>query len=101
MTGTDANIIMYSSDYCGHSWTVESFLSEQGIPVELVNIDRDQEARAKLKSLNNGYASVPTLIFPDGTQLTEPSIRELKAKLGIETPGLMDKIRGAFGKDSE
>jgi mycoredoxin len=91
---------MYTSAFCGHSRAVERFMGEQGIPVELVNVDNNPEGRAKLKALNNGYASVPTLIFPDGAQLTEPSLSELRLKLGMEVPGFLEKILGAFGKGS-
>jgi DNA-binding MarR family transcriptional regulator len=49
-------------------------------------------------SLNGGNASVPTLIFPDGTQLTEPSSKELRAKLNIEQPSLSQQLKSIVGK---
>jgi hypothetical protein len=39
------------------------------------------EARERVKTINHGYESVPTLIFPDGSTLTEPSAGELRRKL--------------------
>jgi len=45
---------------------------------------------------------VPTLVFPDGSKLTEPSFGELRQKLAIEPPpGLVDRIRGLIGRDGE
>jgi mycoredoxin len=32
-------------------------------------------------SINNGYRSVPTIIFPDGSMLVEPSLKELGEKI--------------------
>jgi len=87
-------IILYTSRFCGHSLSVEHLLREYDIPVEIVNIDGDAEARARLIELNDGYASVPTLIFPDGTHLTEPSLRRLREKLGIEKASLFDRALG-------
>ncbi len=89
-------IIVYTSRFCGHSWAVVQFFKGQNIPATFINIDANPEARQKLIELNNGCASVPTLVFPDGVQLTEPSTRQLRAKLGLETGGLMQKIRSVF-----
>jgi hypothetical protein len=33
--------------------------------------------------LNGGYRSVPTLVWPDGSKLTEPSEDTLIKKLGV------------------
>ena len=49
------------------------FLDKNEIDVDKISIDGNMVARAELMALNGGYASVPTLIFPDGAQLTEPS----------------------------
>jgi mycoredoxin len=66
--------------------------------VELINIDRNQQARQELMAINGGYASVPTLIFSDGTQLTEPSFGQLRSKLEIETPSVKTRIKRILGK---
>ncbi|HFQ94367.1 MAG TPA: glutaredoxin family protein [Anaerolineae bacterium] len=91
------SIILYASDYCSHSWAVKSFLAEYDVPVTIVNIDDDPQAREQLKAINRGYASVPTLVFPDGRQLTEPSIRQVRAELNLESPGLIDRALGFLG----
>ena len=94
-------ITLYTSRFCAHSLSVEHLLREYDIPAEIVNIDGDAEARARLIEINDGYASVPTLIFPDGTQLTEPTLRRLREKLGIEKASLFDRALGLIvgGKD--
>lgn len=91
-------IVIYTSKFCLHSRIVKRFFEEQEFPVEFINIDGDHEARERVMALNRGYASVPTLLFPDGTQMTEPSMGEIKAKLGIDDPGLVDRLKGALGK---
>jgi lipoprotein signal peptidase len=80
-------IILYASRFCGHSQRVEQFLLERDVVVDIINIDGNPDAREAVKGINNGYASVPTLIFPDGSTLTEPSIQELKRKLNENEPG--------------
>ena len=91
-------VTIYTSYYCLHSRAVVRFLKKNDVPAEIINIDGDHEAREKVMSINRGYASVPTLVFPDGTQLTEPSYKELRAKLNLEKPTLSQRLKGAIGK---
>jgi mycoredoxin len=97
------DITLYVSNWCSHSRSVEKFLENNDISVHKITIDGDDEARAELIKINDGYASVPTLVFPDGSRLTEPSLNQLRHKLGVESqPGLMGRIRGVLGgKDAE
>ena len=93
-------ITLYTSNWCAHSMSVEGFLDKNDITVAKINIDGDQEARERLIEINNGYASVPTLIFPDGSKLTEPSFGQLREKLNMEpSPGVVDRIRSLIGRD--
>ncbi len=56
-------------------------LDEADIEYEYVNIYADEAARERVRQINRGYESVPTLVFPDGSTLTEPSRNELQARL--------------------
>jgi len=95
-------ITLYTSNWCAHATSVEGFLEKYDIPVKTINIDRDREARERLIEINGGYASVPTLVFPDGSKLTEPSFGELREKLSIEPPtSVVDRIKGLIGRDRE
>ena len=90
---SDTPITLYTSSLCSHAWAVERFMEKNDIPVTIIRIDQDLEAREQLIEINNGYASVPTIVFPDGTHLTEPSFGALRAKLGMENPGLVARIK--------
>ena len=79
--------------------SVERFLDRNDVVVEKINIDGDSEAREELIRLNGGYASVPTLLFPDGTRLTEPSFSQIRKKMEMEPPpSLVSRIKSAFGQ---
>lgn len=96
------SIILYTSRWCAHSRSIENYLNRNEILVHKISIDSNQEARQELIQLNNGFASVPTLLFPDGTKLTEPSLSELRGKLNLETAGgLFDRIRIALGIEGD
>ncbi len=79
--------------------SVERFLDRNNVVVEKINVDGDSDAREQLIHLNGGYASVPTLLFPDGTKLTEPSFSEIRKKLEMESPlSIVNRIKNAIGK---
>jgi len=57
------------------------WFDSHGIPYEFINIEEDEEAAEFVARVNKGMQSVPTIIFPDGSILVEPSPRELAKKL--------------------
>ena len=77
-------IIVYGTDWCGHSRRVIRYLKSQGLTVRYIDIDVDSEGRTFLTEFNNGFRSVPTVVLTDGSILTEPSTTELAQKLNIE-----------------
>lgn len=74
-------IIVYGHPTCPMVPPVLGFLSQTDAEYEYVNIRQDETAANHVREINRGYESVPTLIFPDDTTLTEPSIRQLQQKL--------------------
>ena len=78
------SIRMYSTTWCGDCRRSKRFLQEHQIDFEEINIEHDPEAAAVVISLNHGMRSVPTIIFPDGSVLVEPSNTALANKLGIK-----------------
>jgi len=76
-------LIVYGAAWCGDCHRSRRFLDRHGIPYRWIDVDRDPASVARVLEINHGKRSVPTLIFPDGTTLTEPSNAELAKKLGI------------------
>lgn len=102
MNETADKITLYTSRWCGHSRSVEGFLKRNEVGVNKVNIDDDDEARRRLIEMNSGYASVPTLLFPDGTKLTEPTLFEIREKLGMEQPpGITERVRSLLSRSKD
>ena len=102
MNKTAEKITLYTSRWCGHSRSVEGFLKRNDIDVDIINIDGDDEARQHLIELNGGYASVPTLLFPDGSKLTEPTLYQIREQLGLEhPPGLTDRVRALLSRSKD
>ena len=76
-------IIVYSTVWCPDCKRVKKFFGEHGIQYDDIDIDRHPEAVNIVKQLNHGNRSVPTIIFPDGSILVEPSASQLAEKLGL------------------
>jgi len=56
-------------------------LDQLGRTYIYVDIETDPFAAAYVMHVNRGNRSVPTILFPDGSLLVEPSNVELQAKL--------------------
>lgn len=83
MTNPPVNIIIYGTSWCGTSRRVRDFFDQNKIPYQWVDIDIDRAGRSFVEDTNRGMRSVPTIVFPDGTILVEPSSADLALKLGI------------------
>ncbi|HEX5988138.1 MAG TPA: mycoredoxin [Nocardioides sp.] len=74
-------VTMYSTQWCGYCHRLKSQLDREGVSYEVVDIERVPEAAEIVERVNNGNQTVPTLVYPDGTAQTNPSVAEVKAKL--------------------
>lgn len=76
-------IVIYGTRWCGDTRRTCRFLDENQIDYQFIDIDEDNKAETKVREMNSGDRSVPTILFPDGTVLTEPDERTLAKKIGI------------------
>ena len=72
---------VYSTPWCGYCTRLKRQLKGEGLTFSEVDIELEPAAEALVKAANGGNATVPTLIFADGSSLTNPSLREVLAKL--------------------
>ncbi len=89
MPETNPNVItFYCTDWCPDCSRARNFLDKQRVAYVAVDIDENPEAGSVVEKLNRGMRSVPTIVFPDGTYLVEPSNAQLAKKLGLSVKGL-------------
>ncbi len=74
-------ITMYSADWCGDCRRSKRLLDSLDVKYNLIDVEADASASDKVIEINGGQRSIPVIVFPDGTHLTEPSDNDLKAKL--------------------
>ena len=85
MTAAPAAVTMYTTPWCGYCVRLKKLMQREGIEYAEVDIERDPAAAALVMQANGGNRTVPTLLFPDGSALTNPSIDQVKAQLEQST----------------
>jgi len=74
-------IVLYGVSWCSDCVRAKKVLAENNIEYLEIDIDKDSKAADFVKEVNGGSRSVPTIIFPDGAVLVEPSNKELIARI--------------------
>ncbi len=74
---------VYGGKTCSDCARSKAFLEQNKIPYQWFDVDQDTEALAYIRQINNGKRIIPTIVFPDGSALFEPSNSDLARKLGI------------------
>lgn len=74
-------LTMYTTTWCGYCMRLKAQLDREGIAYTEVDIERDDTAAERVMQVNGGNRTVPTVEFPDGTALTNPTAAQVKEKL--------------------
>jgi mycoredoxin len=74
-------ITMFSTPWCGYCRGLKTALDREGIMYTEVDIERHQNGADYVMSVNGGNQTVPTVVFPDGTAATNPSLAEVRLRL--------------------
>ena len=82
MTTTDP-LVVYGATWCPDCRRAKAFLTTHRVPFTWVDLEAHPEATAEVEARNAGKRIIPTIVFPDGTFLAEPSNDELADKVGL------------------
>ena len=74
-------LTMYTTTWCGYCVRLKAMLDREGIAYTEVDIERDEGAAERVMLVNGGNRTVPTVEFPDGSALTNPTAQQVKEKL--------------------
>ena len=77
----NTTVTMYTTQWCAFCRRLKSQLARDGIEVTEVDIERDEAAATFVVSVNGGNMTVPTILFSDGTAMTNPSAAQVKERL--------------------
>ncbi len=74
-------LTMYTTPWCAFCKRLKRQLAADGIEMAEVDIEQDPAAADYVMSVNGGFQTVPTVVFPDGSALTNPSAATVKERL--------------------
>ncbi|WP_454049553.1 mycoredoxin [Cellulomonas sp. Marseille-Q8402] len=75
-------VTMYSTTWCGYCRRLKTQLDSAGIAYAEVDIEQTPDAAAFVEQVNGGNQTVPTVLFPDGSAATNPSLVQVRERLG-------------------
>ena len=74
-------ITMYGAAWCGDCRRSKAYLDSHNVEYNYIDVEADESASEKVIEINGGQRSIPVILFPDGTHMTEPSDKALEEKL--------------------
>ncbi|MDE3083371.1 MAG: FAD-dependent oxidoreductase [Acidobacteriota bacterium] len=82
-THSDAGLVVYGASWCPDCRRSKQFLTTHRIPFTWIDLEEHPEDVAEVEGRNGGKRIIPTIVFPDGTFLAEPSDDELADRVGL------------------
>jgi mycoredoxin len=76
-----SNVTVYSTTWCGYCRRLKAQLNRAGIAFREVDIEQDPTAASFVAGINGGHQTVPTVLLPDGSVLTNPTIDQMIAAM--------------------
>ncbi|MDR6891183.1 mycoredoxin [Falsarthrobacter nasiphocae] len=80
-TPAPGSVTMFTTSWCSYCKNLKRQMDKSGISYTEVNIEDTPGTAELVESINNGNQTVPTLLFPDGSSATNPSIAVVREKV--------------------
>ncbi len=74
-------VTMFSTTWCGYCRRLKAQMDAAGVRYSEVDIEGHPSAAAYVEQVNGGNQTVPTVVFPDGSAATNPSLAEVSRRL--------------------
>jgi mycoredoxin len=81
VTPGPGSITMFTTVWCGYCNRLKSQLAREGVPFTEIDLEDNPEHVAFVEDVNGGNRTVPTVVFPDGTTATNPSVIEVRRRI--------------------
>ena len=81
MASTESPLIVYGASWCPDCRRAKQFLASHRVPYEWIDLEEFPDKTAEVEARNDGKRIIPTIVFPDGTALTNPSAAQVKERL--------------------
>jgi mycoredoxin len=80
---TADKVTMYSTPWCGYCRRLKTQMEREGIAYVEIDIEQDPASADYVMTVNGGNQTVPTVVFPDGSAMTNPTLAQVKVALGL------------------
>ena len=78
---SETAVVMYGTSWCGDCRRTKKVLEKRGVDYVWVDVEKEKGAREEMLRLNGGDRRVPTILFPDGGVLVDPTTPQLNERL--------------------
>ena len=85
-----ADIQVYGASWCPDCRRAKKFLAEQRVPFEWFDIQDRPDLVRVVEERNGGKHIIPTVVFGDGSHLSEPTNEQLAEKLELPRTAMRD-----------
>lgn len=76
-----STLTIYSTPWCGYCHRLMKQLDGENVDYISIDIERDPVAAEYVRQVNGGNQTVPTVVFPDGSAATNPSVKDVLTRL--------------------
>ena len=76
------SIVVYGTSWCPDVVFARRYLDRHGVEYDYFDIDANKQAMEELLKISGSDWLVPTVVLPDGSVLSNPSVKELAKLLG-------------------
>ena len=76
------SVLMFTTTWCGYCKNLKSQMDRAGVSYSEVNIEEVEGTAEIVALVNGGNQTVPTLVFPDGSTATNPSLALVLSRIG-------------------
>src|ERR1039458_9572366 len=83
MASSEAPITVYGASWCPDCRRAKQFLASHRVAYDWIDLEEHPEKTAEVEARNDGKRIIPTIVFPDGSFLAEPSNDELAERIGL------------------
>ena len=83
MASSEAPITVYGASWCPDCRRAKQFLASHRVAYDWIDLEEHPEKTAEVEARNDGKRIIPTIVFPDGSFLAEPSNDELADRIGL------------------
>lgn len=75
-------VTMFTTTWCGYCRRLKAQMDDAGVAYREIDVEEHDDAAAYVEQVNGGNRTVPTVLFPDGSAATNPSLRQVTERLG-------------------